>query len=309
MDGIQDSGRQLDDGQPWHEGELDLQARAGTRDRMARIGPRNIRAFMPDQHRTFFAQLPFLVVGSVDRLGHVWASILSGPPGFLDSPDPRRLRIAARPFAGDPLAETLGLGTPLGLLGIELPTKRRNRVNGRVTAIDEQGFTVTVDQSFGNCAQYIRVRDYAPHVSATATAVPRVEPFTALDARARELITGAETLFVATAARAAGPVASQGTDVSHRGGPPGFVRLGEDGVVTVPDYRGNGFFNTLGNLSINPKAGLLFIDFARGDLLQITGLAEIVWDGDAVRAFEGAERLWRVVPLHGRWLRGAFRFF
>jgi hypothetical protein len=93
--------------------------------------------------------------------------------------------------------------------------------------------------------------------------------------------------------------------VSHRGGRPGFIGLAGDGALVIPDYMGNRFFNTLGNLVVNPRAGLLFLDFARGDLLQITGRTEIVWDGPQVQAFKGAERLWRVLPAHGRWLRGA----
>ena len=73
----------------------------------------------------------------------------------------------------------------------------------------------------------------------------------------------------------------------------------------MPDYSGNRYFNTLGNLAVNPKAGLLFVDFANGDVLQITGRTEIVWDGVDVAALPGAERFWRFFPSHGQWLRGA----
>src|SRR5436189_2599742 len=107
---------------PWHEGEKAVQRRLGVDEQIDAIGRRNIRDFMPDQHREFFAQLPFLVTGSVDRAGCPWASILCGAPGFVTSPDPRLLRIEARPIDGDPLAETLVAGTRIGLLGIELPT-------------------------------------------------------------------------------------------------------------------------------------------------------------------------------------------
>src|SRR5215469_10342143 len=107
------------DAGPWHEGERAIQARLGVRERMDRIGGRNIRGFMPDQHRIFFAQLPFLIVGSVDRQGWPWASLLAAPPGFATSPDDKTLHIAAQPVAGDPLADSLVSGTPLGILGIE----------------------------------------------------------------------------------------------------------------------------------------------------------------------------------------------
>ncbi len=291
------------DAAPWHEGERAIQARLGLRERMDRIGGRNIRRFMPDQHRAFFAQLPFLVAGSVDHAGWPWASLLAGPPGFATSPDDRTLHIAARPVAGDPLAEALVQDAPLGLLGIELPTRRRNRMNGRIAALDASGFTVSVDQSFGNCAQYIQRREYVWTVPPAR--VPHAEPFVALDAEAKALIRTADTCFVASASRAEDPTTALGVDVSHRGGRPGFVGIAADGALVIPDYAGNRYFNTLGNLLVNPRAGLLFLDFERSDLLQITGRTEIIWDGAEVQAFKGAERLWRLHPAHGRWLRGA----
>ncbi len=285
---------------PWHDGERAMQARVGVGERMERVGGRAIRDFMPDQHRDFFAELPFLVVGSVDREGWVWASLLAGHPGFATSADPRSLTIAALPVGGDPLAGALALGTKLGLLGIELPTRRRNRLNGSVVALDGAGFTGAGEQSFGNCPQYIQARDYA---SAAATpAGVRIETFTALDEAARALIARSDTFFVASAAGSDG---RHDVDVSHRGGRPGFVGIDGEGALVVPDYAGNRFFNTLGNLTANPRAGLLFIDFASGDLLQLTGATTIVWEGPALHAFAGAERLWRVAPLQGRWLRGA----
>jgi len=240
---------------PWHAGERALHDRLGLGDKMDRIGRANIRSFMPDQHREFFAQLPFLILGSVDGAGMPAASLLAGPPGFAHSPDPYRLDIAARPVAGDPLDAALRPGAPIGLLGIELPTRRRNRMNGRVIASDARGFSVAVDQSFGNCPQYIQRRDY---LLPEESRVPRVEGLADLDAEARALITGADTLFVASAATAEGPLARSGVDVSHRGGRPGFVGIESDGALVVPDFRGNRYFNTLGNLLVHPQAGLLF---------------------------------------------------
>ena len=287
---------------PWHDGEREAQRRAGTAERMERYGGRVIRAFMPDQHRQFFAQLPFVIVGSVDRQGLPWASLLAGPPGFVQSPDDRTLRVAALPASGDQLAGALTRDARLGILGIELSTRRRNRANGHVAAVDASGFTLAVEQSFGNCPQYIQLRE-------TLTQFPprtvEVETFVALDDAVRALIAASDTMFVATAA-APGPAVSQGVDVSHRGGRPGFVDVAPDGTISVPDFPGNGFFNTIGNLVANPRAGLLFIDFASGDLLQVAGEVEIVWGGPSVEAFPGAERLWRLKPVRGRWLRGAF---
>lgn len=129
-------------------------------ERMAQVGAKVIRDYMPDQHRLFFAQLPFLVVGAVDGRGDPWAGALEGEPGFALSPDPVTLRVAAMPDADDPLADGLGPDRPLGLLGIELHTRRRNRMNGRIAAWDGKRFDVAVAESFGNCPQYIQARDF-----------------------------------------------------------------------------------------------------------------------------------------------------
>jgi uncharacterized protein len=288
------------DSSPWHEGELAAQRAAGVAEQ-ADIGRQNIRNFMPDQHRGFFAQLPFLVVGAIDKAGRPWASLLCGRPGFATSPDPTLLHIAAQPADGDPLLEALGPGAAIGLLGIELPTRRRNRVNGRIVEFAADGFTVAVEQSFGNCSKYIQPREYG---SSYAVSPPRPEPSSTIDMAAQALIRRTDTCFVASATRTDRMRAS--ADVSHRGGRPGFIRIAEDGALVIPDYRGNRYFNTLGNLIVNPQAGMLFIDFDRGDLLQLTGTTQIVWEGPEVRAFAGAERLWRLVPLRGNWLRGGF---
>ena len=145
----------------FHTGELAMQRRAGVAGRLHEIGDKVIREHMPDQHRAFFRLLPTLVVGSVDAQRRPWASMLVGEPGFVSDPDARRLRIGTWPDAGDPLASHLAIGAPLGLLGLEPSTRRRNRMNGHVVAAaDARGFEVEVDQSFGNCPQYIQARRF-----------------------------------------------------------------------------------------------------------------------------------------------------
>jgi len=287
--------------QPFHVGEQALQARAGWREHMAEIGPLVMRDHMPEQHRAFFAQLPFVVIGSIDTQGQPWASMLAAPPGFVHSPDPRHLRIDALPTADDPLAAALREGGALGLLGLEAHTRRRNRMNGVAHDFDAQGFSVEVQQSFGNCPRYIQARR-ATVVSSDAALAP-ARRFEALnDDAARRLVAEADTFFIATAHPEAGERpdgGSHGVDVSHRGGRPGFVRVDADGTLTVPDFNGNRFFNTLGNLVLNPGAGLLFVDFERGDVLHLTGRGEIVWDGPEVSAFPGAERLLRFSVTRG----------
>lgn len=282
------------DATPWHAGEREVHRRLGLDELIDPVGRRNIRRFMPDQHRTFFAQLPFALLGVVDRAGNPWATILSGAPGFLWSPDPRVLLIGSCPVDGDPALEGIAVGSRVALLGIELPTRRRNRMNGRVIDLDPSGFAVAVEQSFGNCPQYIQRRDYGPRRPAR---YPNAEPIGLADPWALDLLRRADTAFVASSTAPKDFQTGAGVDISHRGGRPGFIRIDDDGRLEIPDYRGNRYFNTLGNLVAYPRAGLAVIDFATGDLLQITGATEIVWDGPRVDALPGAERLWRLTPM------------
>lgn len=143
----------------FHEGERAVQARVGVQERLAELGPRVIRDFMPDQHRAFFEQLPFVIAGTVDARGQPWASVLVQPPGFMRSPQPRQLDVRARPLPGDPLAAHLAEGAAIGLLGLEPHTRRRNRMNGVVRRLGASGFSVDVRQSFGNCPNYIQARE------------------------------------------------------------------------------------------------------------------------------------------------------
>lgn len=291
----------------FHAGERAVQARVGAvvRERLAQMGPRVIRDFMPDQHREFFQQLPFVLAGTVDADGQPWASVLAAPPGFIRSPDDRHLQVHAAPLAGDPLQHTLVNGADIGLLGIEPHTRRRNRMNGVVKNPSASGFEVELSQSFGNCPKYIQAREPV-FVDVPAT-TPVVHESAGLDAAARRMVSQADTFFIATAyageREATG--AAGGVDVSHRGGKPGFVRVDDDGTLTVPDFLGNFFFNTLGNLTVNPRAGLLFIDFDSGDLLYVAVTAVIVWDGSELQAFEGAQRLLKLNVVSSRRVQAA----
>ena len=294
----------------FHAGERLLQARAGVRERLAEIGDRVIRDHMPLQHRELFRELPTLLVGSVDAQRRPWASMLVGKPGFVSDPDARTLHVAALPGPDDPLHEHLALGAPLGLLGLQPQTRRRNRMNGHVAALDAGGFTVAVDQSFGNCPQYIQARTPA-WSDASGVAVPAhaaERGGTTLGDAAKALVREADTFFIATAAPADGGARSGGVDVSHRGGKPGFVRIDEtpQGTqLTFPDFRGNFFFNTLGNIVAHPFAGLLFVDHTSGDTLQLSGRALVIEGGAEVLGFAGAQRLVRIAVDRSVWRRGA----
>lgn len=291
---------------PYHRGEQLMQERAGVRARIERGGRRMIRDYMPDQHRELFEKLPFVLAGSLDAGRRPWASILVGRPGFVRAPDSVTLEIDARPVHGDPLGANLAPGAPIGLLGIQLETRRRNRANGTVASVGP-GLVVQIGQSFGNCPQYIQAREplFAAEPSSPPRAVRSDGPH--LSAAATSLVGRADTFFIATAAPGAASGDSlqravEGVDVSHRGGKPGFVRVTEEGgatILTAPDFPGNSVFNTFGNLALEPRAGILFVDFASGDLLSLTGTADVTWDGPELAAFTGAVRLLRFRVAEG----------
>jgi predicted pyridoxine 5'-phosphate oxidase superfamily flavin-nucleotide-binding protein len=267
---------------PFHADSLRIQQQLGVAERLDVQGRRGVSASLTDQHREFFPQLPFVVAASVDASGQPWATLLFGEPGFMQSDTAARLHVQATPIPGDPLAASFAAGAAVGLLGIDLNARRRNRVNGHIDAAGAGGFTLRVDQAFGNCPKYIQRRSPRP----VAGSMHAPEHLATLDASARRTIAAADTLFIATAHR-------DGVDASHRGGKPGFVRIDDDGTLTLPDLVGNAHFRTIGNLLGEPRAGLLFADFVSGDLLYVAVEVELVWDGEELRSFAGAQRLLR----------------
>jgi predicted pyridoxine 5'-phosphate oxidase superfamily flavin-nucleotide-binding protein len=282
---------------PWHAGEVALQHSVGVAARMAEIGRKTIRDHLIEQHREFYPLLPMAVLGSVDEQGDAWATIRTGQQGFLHALDEHHLRLDLQRDGNDPAEQGLDDGASAALLGIDLSTRRRNRLNGTVIR-DADGFGLRVVQSFGNCPKYIQRREpvFATDPTTLSEAMP-VE-LGALTGPAIELVRRADTLFVASYAETED--GGRTVDVSHRGGPSGFVHVDENSLVT-PDYAGNKYFNTLGNLLANPRAGLTFVDFETGDLLQMSGQAEILPMSADTTAHPGAERLWRFAPTRILW--------
>lgn len=272
---------------PFHVGEQKVQERLGVRDIEA-WARKVVRPYLPEEHRQFHTSLPFLVVAARDALGRPWASLLTGADGFVDSPDPRTLTIDAEPLPGDALETAFETGADVGILGIELATRRRNRVNGRLTESARGRLTFAVEQSFGNCPQYIRERNWRRVEGEPKGAVTRGQ---ALSESQRAWIEAADTLFIASGYRGQGESPTFGMDASHRGGDPGLVRVESERHVWFPDYAGNNHLNTMGNLLLDQRAGLLFVDFETGSLLQLTGRATIDWDSDEVARVPGARRI------------------
>lgn len=273
----------------YHAGELAVQHRAGVTDM-----PFVADAELPPVARAFLAEQPWIALGAQDADGRVWASVLYGAPGFITSPAPEVVHVAATPWPGDPLAGALD--GPVGGLALEPSTRRRMRLNGTAVGAAD-GTTIWLDQVYANCPKYIATRAVE-----TVEAGVVGEPVTGatLDARAAALLAAADTAFVATR----GP---DGFDVSHRGGRPGFLALIDERTIVWPDYQGNRMFNTLGNLAADGGCGLTVVDPEDGTTLQLSGHAEVVWEPvRAVRlTVEAVVRLERAAPLRWRLERPA----
>ena len=273
----------------FHEGERALHEAYGLAEKMAQVGQRAIRPAIKPDDVQFFPRCPFLVFGLRDDAGRPWATMLSGPPGWIALPDPAHVIVGAVPAMGDLAGSGFAAGAPVGTLAIDFETANRARANGYIKRIDPDAFEIAVDEAYGNCPKYIRQR----HLITSDAPVdpPARRPAirnTAPDATVRSTIESADTFFIATGH------AEYGLDVSHRGGAPGFCRFDGDASFVFPDYRGNFFFNTLGNLMIDPRAGLCFFGPQSGDLLQLTGRMQIAWQPPD-DAPVGAERMWRFV--------------
>ncbi|MCZ4602410.1 pyridoxamine 5'-phosphate oxidase family protein [Streptomyces sp. Lzd4kr] len=253
----------------FHEGELTVQRRAGLEEEAARLEGMLLPPRLDGGITRFLAQRDLAVVTARDATGRLWTSLLEGTPGFLQAQG-STLTVHAAPRGGDPLHD-MPAGQSIGLLTIDFAIRRRVRVNGILTASDAHTLQIDADQAFGNCPSYIQQRRLAPDAADSASGPePGQEATTAAGTAYEDVIRKADTFFFGTTH------AARGTDTSHKGGNPGFVRV-EDGVIWWPDYAGNNLFNSLGNVAVDPAAALLFIDFTSGSQIQLSGTAELEW--------------------------------
>jgi len=267
----------------FHSGEIAVQTRAGVSEDAFEVGE-GIIDRVPEAARDFLARRRMVVIATIDARGRVWASVVTGEPGFLSVLDDRNVRIGALPAEGDPLLENIRVEGHVALFIPDLAAPRRIRLNGR-GQIKGGEIHVHAEQVYGNCRRYIQERLLlGTRVSSGALPI-HVTRATELSPPDRDQILRADTFFIATEHPDAG------ADASHKGGNPGFVKVLDDRRIAFPDYNGNHMFNTLGNLAINPNAGLLFIDFDSGRTLQLTGRASIDWNPERAREFAGAERV------------------
>ncbi|MEN8106678.1 MAG: pyridoxamine 5'-phosphate oxidase family protein [Pseudomonadota bacterium] len=283
--------------EPFHEGELEVQKRLGLHTEAKQNSGVITDSIVKGAFR-FIEQQRMAVLGSIDQNENVWASVLVGQDGFMQAATEQLLTFDLSKITGnehDPFWKNIKSQPQVGMLVIELATRRRLRVNGSIRRSGEQQLEFEVLESYPNCPKYIQRREATITPAGGRIATSQVLKGDALGAPQQAIINQADTLFVASAHP------ERGVDASHRGGNPGFVRIVDGRTLRIPDYTGNCMFNTLGNFISNPRAGLVFVNFENGTTLQLTGRAKILWDEeDPEDETGGTKRFWE---FHiDRWL-------
>lgn len=280
----------------FHPGERAVQLRAGE----AAVADRNaavIAATILGGARPFIDKQFMVVLTSIDGAGRPWSSVLYGQPGFVRAAGDALIALevpAAQRDGADPLWANVAANPAVGMLFIELGTRRRYRINGTVIGIDATGLDIAVREAYPNCPKYIQRRQLRAMQAGPALAAAAATG-SAIDGDVAALLGGADTIFVASTN------AATGADASHRGGPRGFVQVTGSHTLRIPDYHGNSIFNTLGNLELDAGFGLAVPGFKGGRMLQVSGTARLLWDQDDPHGLTGGTGRFLEVSVE-RWI-------
>ena len=262
---------------PYHEGELEIQKLVGE-DELAKRNGQVIKNEILAGALKFIDKQPMIVLGSVASTGEEhWASVVTGSPGFVATIDQKSIELnldSVLKVKSDPLWSNIKVGGRLGILFIELETRRRLKVNGVVDKHDQEKVVINVEESFPLCPKYIQRRKVDLVLDESLSKEADVSKGDELGEQEKSIFAQCDTAFLVTSHN------ERGLDVSHRGGKPGFLKVVSNSQIRCPDYKGNSMFNSFGNLVKNPKAGLIAVDFKNSCAVQLTGEAYTELDQD-----------------------------
>uniref|UniRef100_A0A7S4P8V7 Oxidoreductase FAD/NAD(P)-binding domain-containing protein n=1 Tax=Paramoeba aestuarina TaxID=180227 RepID=A0A7S4P8V7_9EUKA len=291
-----------------HFGERHVQEQLGIAKSMP---PWIVQPEMPQQHSDFYANLHYFSIATTDSKNRPWATILTSPKGFIKPLSSSILSISCIVASEDPFVRAIveheeGLGSSEGKkllfagLGVDFTNRRRNKVAGvilqsKVKKLSKGSskleLTLFTNENMGNCPKYITVRtlQYAfqePEKVEKREGTGKGKEGIELDKRSLDIISKASTIFFATRHFDNNTAYENESDIglNHRGGNPGFVRVDKrekDTFVMLPDFSGNRFYQSLGNVQSDGVAGIVFPDFSTGDMLHITGEATNIFNEEA----------------------------
>ncbi|KAJ3251133.1 hypothetical protein HK103_002620 [Boothiomyces macroporosus] len=238
---------------------------------------------IPKQHADFFANLLYFPFGAIDKDGTLWASILVNPVVKILSKVNMQIQCSIN--EKDPFLNAVLGSQYFAAVGVDFTNQRRNKVNGKILSAVFADRILTLilqaDENMGNCPKYITVRnlEYCERKAGEPVIMDR------LNMEAQSLINKSSTMFMVTKHMVGdSSECDLGIGFNHRGGARGFMRYYKDkdvGKIVLPDYSGNRFFQSLGNIQSDGAAGLVIPDFETGDMLHVTGSARNVFGKEA----------------------------
>lgn len=249
----------------YHNGEKAIQELLGESENAVRFG-RGIKPTLTGKAMHFIQKQLIALVSSTDEKAQLWASILIGDLGFIKVPTAQKIVFnekLIRSTLTDILYQNIEKKPEIGTLFVELHTRRRYRVNGKVARKNGK-MELAIEQMYANCPKFIQRNDLSLPKEKVVLQ-PKITKGKALAETAKKWISQANAFFIAT------KNAANQTDTSYRGGNDGFIEILPNDTLRVPDYPGNSHYSTFGNIYENPHAGLLFVDFEKGRTLQLTG--------------------------------------
>jgi uncharacterized protein len=254
----------------FHAGEEEIHALLGVSEEARQLEGMIKDRLAPAAMR-LLPSFSFVLAASIENSGNVWTSFLTGPKDFISVVSDKIIALST--ISDERFLDNIKANREIGLLFINFEARIRLRVNGTLS-IEDGRMLLTIKQSYFNCPKYIQARKFErlPQVHQRKEANR-----TRLEDSYIKIIQNADTFFISTY------VAEQGADCSHRGGSPGFVEVLDDRTLRWLDYPGNNLYNTIGNLHVNPKCGLLFIDFPNNRIIQLTGTAQFIANDDDSR--------------------------
>lgn len=311
----------------WHAGETEMK-----RAMKAPLDDNPTYPSLSPQLANHLQIAPLIAIGTLDQNGRPWTTVWGGQRG-LSQPLAEGIIGIKTPITGkyDPVVEELvgreatgevvrqeGKGKMVSGLTIDLEARKRVKMHGRMVAgalmmredeateakqaVAEVQLVLKIEQSLGNCPKYLNKKAITPAMS-----LPKlVAESTMLPQQAIDLLRKADLFFISSSQD------DIDMDTNHRGGPPGFVRVlsneAHGSVLVYPEYSGNRLYQTLGNLKINPRAGICVPEFETGDMLYLTGDTEIFVGADASKLLPRSNLAVKLAVTSARFVSQALTF-